>query len=224
VPSGLPSQLLERRPDLRAAERRLAAATADIGVATADLYPKFNLTGALQLASRSLTTLVQSDSILGNGAGRLSLPAIGGAGRATVRLREGQAREALLAYQGDVLVALRDVEDALTRLDADRRRVDSLAQAGPSCAMPSIRRGALSPWSGERPMWRGAPVMAERARHSDAGAGRRRAGCGGALQGSGRRLGRGRKGWIMAEAARTPGWGAVAVAWRGWPLAGAAPA
>jgi outer membrane protein TolC len=98
-------------------------------VATADLYPKFNLTGALQLASRSLTTLVQSDSILGNGAGRLSLPAIGGAGRATVRLREGQAREALLAYQGDVLVALRDVEDALTRLDADRRRVDSLAQA-----------------------------------------------------------------------------------------------
>jgi outer membrane protein TolC len=130
VPSGLPSQLLERRPDLRAAERRLAAATADIGVATADLYPKFNLTGALQLASRSLTTLVQSDSILGNGAGRLSLPAIGGAGRATVRLREGQAREALLAYQGDVLVALRDVEDALTRLDADRRRVDSWHRPG----------------------------------------------------------------------------------------------
>jgi NodT family efflux transporter outer membrane factor (OMF) lipoprotein len=127
IPPGLPSELLRRRPDIRSAERQLAAATADIGVATADLYPKFSLTGALQLASRFLSNLIESDSILANGAGRISLPLLGrGASRATVHLRQAQADEALLAYQKDVLTALRDVEDALTRLDADRSRVDHL--------------------------------------------------------------------------------------------------
>lgn len=123
VAAGLPSELLLRRPDIRAAERDLAAATADIGVATADLYPKFSLTGALQLASRSLSTLIQADSLQANGAGRLSLPLLGrGEKKATIHVREAQADEALLAYQGKVLGALRDVEDALTRLDADRKR------------------------------------------------------------------------------------------------------
>jgi NodT family efflux transporter outer membrane factor (OMF) lipoprotein len=126
IPPGLPSELLRRRPDIRAAERRLAAATADIGVATADLYPKLSLTGALQLASRSLATLLEADSLFANGAGRLSLPLIGGGKRETVALRKAQADEALLAYQAVVLGALREVEDALTRLDADRRKVEQL--------------------------------------------------------------------------------------------------
>jgi outer membrane protein TolC len=126
IPPGLPSDLLRRRPDIRAAERRLAAATADIGVATADLYPKFSLTGALQLVSRSLATLLESDSLVANGAGRLSVPLLGGSKRETVALREAQAQEALLAYQAAVLGALREVEDALTRLAADRRKVGEL--------------------------------------------------------------------------------------------------
>jgi NodT family efflux transporter outer membrane factor (OMF) lipoprotein len=126
IPPGLPSELLRRRPDIRAAERRLAAATADIGVATADLYPKLSLTGALQLASRSLATLLEADSLFANGAGRLSLPLIGGGKRETVALRKAQADEALLAYQAVVLGALREVEDALTRLDADRHKVEQL--------------------------------------------------------------------------------------------------
>ena len=126
IPPGLPSELLQRRPDIRAAERQLAAATADIGVATADLYPKLNLTGALDLVSRSLATLLESGSIFANGAGRLALPLIGGGERETVALRRAQADEALLAYQAAVLGALRDVEDALTRLDADRRKVEQL--------------------------------------------------------------------------------------------------
>jgi NodT family efflux transporter outer membrane factor (OMF) lipoprotein len=129
VPVGLPSELLRRRPDIRAAERRLAAATADVGVATADLYPKLSLTGAAQLASRSLSNLLESDSLLANGAGRLSLPLLGGGRRATVRLRDAQAEEAMLAYRSDVLGALREVEDALSRLDADRHRADSFAAA-----------------------------------------------------------------------------------------------
>jgi NodT family efflux transporter outer membrane factor (OMF) lipoprotein len=126
VPPGLPSELLRRRPDIRAAERRLAAATADIGVATADLYPKLGLTGALQLVSRSLATLLESDSLFANAAGRLSAPLVGGARRETVALRQTQANEALIAYEGAVVGALRDVEDALTRLQADRRKVAEL--------------------------------------------------------------------------------------------------
>jgi len=127
IPAGLPSELLQRRPDVRAAERRLAAATADIGVATADLYPKFSLTGALQLSSRALSNLLSTGSIMANGAGRLSVPLLGQGGkRATVQLREAQAKEALLTYQATVLNALKDVEDALTRLDADRRRTGFL--------------------------------------------------------------------------------------------------
>jgi NodT family efflux transporter outer membrane factor (OMF) lipoprotein len=123
IPVGLPSELLRRRPDVRAAERRLAAATADIGVATADLYPKHSLTGALQLVSRSLAALLESDSLFANAAGRVSAPLLGGAGRATVALRRTQANGALIAYEGAVMSSLRDVEDALTRLDADRQKV-----------------------------------------------------------------------------------------------------
>jgi NodT family efflux transporter outer membrane factor (OMF) lipoprotein len=127
VPPGLPSQLVERRPDLRAAERKLAAATADVGVATADLYPKFSLTGALQLASRSLSTLLEGDSLQDNINGRISLPLLDRARvHATVQLRRAQANEALQAYRGVILTALRDVEDALTRLQADRQRLVQL--------------------------------------------------------------------------------------------------
>jgi NodT family efflux transporter outer membrane factor (OMF) lipoprotein len=125
APPGLPSDLLKRRPDIRAAERQLAAATADVGVATADLYPKITLTGALQLASRSLTSLLEADSRQDNVSGRLSLPLLDrGRLRATVRLRQAQADEAAIAYRKTVFGALRDVEDALARLDADRRRLE----------------------------------------------------------------------------------------------------
>jgi NodT family efflux transporter outer membrane factor (OMF) lipoprotein len=127
VPAGLPSDLLLRRPDLRAAERRLAAATADTGEAVADLYPRISLTGAAQLVSTELASLLASESGQANAAGRIALPLFdGGRRRATVRLRQAQADEALIAYRSQVLGALKGVEDALTRLDADRRRLDRL--------------------------------------------------------------------------------------------------
>lgn len=135
VPAGLPSELLQRRPDIRAAERKAAAASADIGVATADLYPKLSLTGALSLASRELSTLLESDSLNASGAGRLSLPLLdGGARRSTVALRRAQAEEAELAYRSTIQTALREVEEALRRLDADRRRVDQLQAAAAAAA------------------------------------------------------------------------------------------
>lgn len=124
VPPGLPSDLLKRRPDIRSAERQVAAATAEVGVATADLYPKITLTGGLQLASRSLSTLLESDSLQDNASGRLSIPLLNrGRLHATVSLRQAQAEEATLAYRKAVFTGLREVEDALTRLAADRRRL-----------------------------------------------------------------------------------------------------
>lgn len=123
IPVGLPSELLLRRPDLRAAERDLAAATADIGVAAADLYPSFSLTGAVDLVSSSLRRLVSSDSLQPTIAAGLVAPLLdGGRRRATLDLRRTQAEGARLAYQNAVLTALKDVEDALTRLSADRAR------------------------------------------------------------------------------------------------------
>jgi NodT family efflux transporter outer membrane factor (OMF) lipoprotein len=134
VPVGLPSDLLRRRPDIRAAERRLAAATADVGVATADLYPRISLTGGANLVSSSLSTLIAADSFQPNVAAALMAPLLdGGRRRASVDLRRAQAREAALAYQAVVLAALRDVEDALSRLQADRDRERQLA-AGEAAA------------------------------------------------------------------------------------------
>lgn len=130
VPPGLPSELLERRPDIRAAERQVAAAMADVGVARADLYPHISLTGALQLASRSLSTLVDADSRQGSLSGKVAFPLLGRDRlHATVDLREAQAEAAVLAYRRTVLQALREVQDALTRLDADRRRASDLREA-----------------------------------------------------------------------------------------------
>ncbi|THD35104.1 MAG: efflux transporter outer membrane subunit [Sphingomonas sp.] len=130
IPAGLPSDLLRRRPDIRAAERNLAAATADIGVATADLYPKFSLTGMAQLISTSLATLFTGDSLQLTGTGAATFPLFDwGRRKATVGVRKEQREQAYQAYRATVLQALRDVEDALTRIDAERRRNALLRQA-----------------------------------------------------------------------------------------------
>ena len=130
VPPGLPSDLLRRRPDIRAAERTLAATTTDIGVAVADLYPRFTLTGMAQLISTSLATLFQGDSLQLTGTGAAQFPLLDwGRRRGTVRLRRAQADEAYLQYRQTVLGALRDVEDALAQLAAERQRRVALSNA-----------------------------------------------------------------------------------------------
>lgn len=123
VPVGLPSDLLRRRPDIRAAERQLAAATADVGVAVADLYPKFNLMGMAEFISTSLATLFERNSIQTSANAALSLPIFdGGARRGTVAARRASAAEALITYRKTVLVAVQDVEDALATYLAEQRR------------------------------------------------------------------------------------------------------
>ena len=130
VPAGLPSDLLRRRPDIRAAERNLAAATADIGVAVADLYPKFQLTGLGELLSTALGNLFSKDSLQATATGGINFPLLDwGRRRATVAIRKEQAEEAYARYKATVLGALRDVEDPLARLDAERRRNDTLRRA-----------------------------------------------------------------------------------------------
>ncbi len=123
VPVGLPSELLRRRPDVRQAERNLAAATADVGVAVGDLYPQINLTGSADLISESLKNLVSGNSI------QTSLTAAlvqhifdGGKIRANISAHKEARIQAYLAYQKAVLTALRDVEDALSRYGAEQRR------------------------------------------------------------------------------------------------------
>ena len=130
VPVGLPSELARRRPDIRQAEAQLHAATADIGVAVADFYPKVTLDGSL-----GLQALKAKD--LGNWAARqyglgptISIPIFeGGRLRATLQLRKVEQQEAALNYQQTVLQAWHDVDNAMTGYAAEQRRRDALAES-----------------------------------------------------------------------------------------------
>lgn len=138
VPPGLPSDLLRRRPDVRAAERNLAAAIADIGVAVADLYPRFSLTGMAQLISTALSNLFTGDSLQLTGAANATFPLLDfGRRSGQVALRRAAADEAYAQYRRTVLSALRDVEDALIRIRTEQDRRTSLA-AGLSDAQRAV--------------------------------------------------------------------------------------
>lgn len=130
IPAGLPSDLLRRRPDIRAAERELAASTADIGVATADLYPHFSLTAAPSLVSTALASLLEWGSRSFSAGAAIDWPLFnGGRTRGNIEVANARQQQALLGYRKSVLVALRDVEDALNRCDADRRQLANLQEA-----------------------------------------------------------------------------------------------
>lgn len=151
IPVGLPSELLRRRPDVRAAERALAASSARIGVAIDALYPKIDLTGAVDLVSVDLKHLLDIASRQYNVAGGLSAPLFdAGRGKASVRIAEEQNRQALYAYQSTVLGALRDVEDALTRYgdelkkDQALRAASSDAQAAADIARQQFQQGLVN--------------------------------------------------------------------------------
>ncbi len=130
IPVGLPSDLLRRRPDIRAAERAVAASSARIGVAVADFYPKLDLTGAFDLVSLDLRHLLEASSRQYNGAAALSWPIFAaGRTRANIRLNQEVNEQALYAYQQTVLNGLREVEDALTRYGDERRKNGALREA-----------------------------------------------------------------------------------------------
>ena len=135
VPPGLPSDLLRRRPDIRAAERELAAATADIGVATADLYPRISLTAAPALVSTALGSLLEWGSRGFSAGAALDWPIFdGGRRRANIEVRNALQEQAMIAYRKAVLTALQDVEDALGNVDGSRRKLAELEQARTNAA------------------------------------------------------------------------------------------
>ena len=130
LPIGLPSDLLRRRPDIREAERKLAQATANEGVAVAALYPKFNLIGAVNLASNSLGSLFNSSSLSEVALGMISWPLFkGGEAHANIRAKQEEEQQAYFAYQKAVLTAVQDCEDALVRYAAEQRRMAPLEEA-----------------------------------------------------------------------------------------------
>jgi NodT family efflux transporter outer membrane factor (OMF) lipoprotein len=130
VPPGVPSELLRRRPDIRAAERQLAASTADIGVAVADLYPRFSLTAAPALVSTALSSLLEWGSRSFSVGAAVDWPLFnGGRTRGTIAVANARQSEALIAYRKAVLTALQDVEDALSRISGDRGKLGDLRQA-----------------------------------------------------------------------------------------------
>lgn len=115
VPAGLPSDLLQRRPDILRAEQVLAAATARIGVAKASRFPKLSITGFLGVASPALSNLLLSSSEFGASGLGLAGPLLNAQSLGfEQRAAEAQARQALAQYEQTILVAFKEVEDALT--------------------------------------------------------------------------------------------------------------
>ncbi len=121
VPAGLPSTLLERRPDVRAAERRLMAANAQIGVAEAAFFPRFDLTGFLGFASTDLTRIAAAGAsdVLFGAAGTFgyTAPILGGERlQANLAIAKAEHKAATLLWRRAGLTALREVNDALVQV------------------------------------------------------------------------------------------------------------
>ena len=130
VPIGLPSELAQRRPDIRRAEAQLHAATAAIGVAKADFYPRITLSGSLGLQAMQLSDLGSWGARSFAFGPGLSVPLFeGGRLQGALQLQEGRQQEAGIGYQQTVLRAWHEVDDALVAYQASQRRRDSLAQA-----------------------------------------------------------------------------------------------
>lgn len=136
VPSGLPSQLLERRPDIMQAEENLIAANAQIGAAKALYFPTISLTGTLGTASSNLSNLFTGPARIWSYAGSFTGPIFtAGAIAGQVKQAEAARQAALYSYENTIIGAFRDVENALSthaellaQLQAQKRLVEALRQ------------------------------------------------------------------------------------------------
>jgi len=130
VAVGVPADILRRRPDVRRAERRLAAQTAQIGVATADLYPKFSLLGSIGLEALSPDNLFLFSSRTHGIGPRVAWPLFdAGAIRSNIKVQSALQQQALIRYEAAVLTALEDVENALVAYAMEQSRRQSLTAA-----------------------------------------------------------------------------------------------
>jgi len=120
LPPGLPSSLIERRPDIRQAEQNLISANAQVGAARALLFPQISLTGLLGGQSRALTALFTAPARMASIGPSALIPIFHAGLRSGVRLTEAQQREALVTYEKTIYGALREVSDAFIVHDRTR--------------------------------------------------------------------------------------------------------
>jgi multidrug efflux system outer membrane protein len=151
IPAGLPSSLLERRPDIREAEAQLIAANAQIGVAKAAYFPQISLTANAGYQSSALTSLFSGPAGLWSFGGSALQPVFaGGSIRSGVKLAEARQQEALLIYRQTIQQAFRGVSDALVEYHKDwefRQQQQQLAVSAQDAARLSemrYRGGAAS--------------------------------------------------------------------------------
>ena len=130
VPVGLPSQILRRRPDVQQAERELAFATAGIGVAKADMFPSFSLTGSIGSSARVFSDLFTPATLTRSVGSALAWPIFaGGSLTAGVDVAEADAKAALATYEQSVLLALEDGEASLMRYGKEWQTLKRLKSA-----------------------------------------------------------------------------------------------
>jgi NodT family efflux transporter outer membrane factor (OMF) lipoprotein len=130
IRAGLPVELLRRRPDIRQAERELAASTARVGVATADLFPRVDLFGAYGVQGQGLgRTPVQEKAIWSIGPAAYWPVLDFGVLDAVLEVQDFRTQELLLNYRRTVLLAVEEVDDAIANYTADREEVARLGEA-----------------------------------------------------------------------------------------------
>jgi NodT family efflux transporter outer membrane factor (OMF) lipoprotein len=127
---GVPADVLRRRPDVRQAERKLAAQTAQVGVATAELYPKFSLLGSIGLDALTLTNLFSAASRTYNVVPSITWRIFdAGAVRKKIEVQSALREQALIQYETTVLAVLEEVENALVAYAHEQRRREALREA-----------------------------------------------------------------------------------------------
>ncbi len=126
IPAGLPSLLLERRPDILQAEQNLIAANAEIGVAKAAYFPKISLTGALGVSSGDIGKMFVPGAGIWSAGAQLAQPLLNfGQTAGQVRQAESQQQQAMYQYQQTILTAFREVEDSLIKTTKGREQLDA---------------------------------------------------------------------------------------------------
>jgi NodT family efflux transporter outer membrane factor (OMF) lipoprotein len=127
---GLPSDLLRQRPDIRNAERQVAAATARVGVATADLFPRFFLTGAAGLQSIKASDFFDAGSRFWSLGPSVTWPVLTfGRVRQNIEVQNAVQEQALIRYEQTVLTSLGEVEDALVACGKEQEHRQALSQS-----------------------------------------------------------------------------------------------
>jgi NodT family efflux transporter outer membrane factor (OMF) lipoprotein len=130
IPVGLPSDLLRRRPDIRQAEREVAAATAQVGVATADLFPRFYLTGAAGLESINASDFFTAGSRFWQIGPSMRWPVFSaGRIRQNIKVQDARQEQSLIHYEQTVLTSLEEVENALVACGKEQEHHQALAQS-----------------------------------------------------------------------------------------------